>query len=91
MLKKLMFLMLSVSAAYAWNNEYEMRVDRYGNVELAPRYSFDPALKYRGTIDSNGNFTLRNWNFDTLRGNIDSQGYGSMYDQYYNRYRLNPR
>ncbi len=48
MVKKLIFvLMLPVSVTYAWNwnNEYEIEVDRYGNMELSPRYSFDPALK----------------------------------------------
>lgn len=52
----------------------------------------DPTSTYRGSADSTGSITVRNpYNGDVLRGSVDSDGYGRVYDARGNIHNIKPR
>jgi hypothetical protein len=90
--------LLTASAAMAWERRYNIETgpSTFGTereIEMRPRFgSGDPLDRYRGTIDTQtGDTRMRNLNGDTLRGTIESDGYGRLRDQSGNMYRVRPR
>ena len=85
------------SYVYGWNNQYEIQTDPFGSslggsrdIQMRPKYDYDPVNKFRGTIDSDGSVRMRNYNGDLLRGTIDDDGYGRLRDQDGNTWRVRP-
>lgn len=79
------------------NQRYQIEPTQYGvsiggstEIEMRPKYDYDPANKYRGEIESDGYVRTRNMNGDTLRGSIDSDGYGRLRDDDGNTIRVTP-
>lgn len=97
LIAKSLILMLMPFSAFAWNNQYEIEADPYGSsfgasrdIQMRPKYNYDPSEKFRGTIDSDGSVRMKNYNGDRLRGTIDSDGYGRLRDQDGNTWRVRP-
>ena len=91
-------LLVVASAAFGWDNKYEIQVDPYGTstggsreVEMRPRYDYDPSNRYRGEIDSDGSVRMKNYEGHTLRGTVENDGYGRLRDNDGNTYRVRPR
>lgn len=91
-------LAAATSAAFGWDNKYEIQVDPYGTsaggsreVEMRPRYDYDPSNRYRGEIDSDGSVRMKNYEGHTLRGTVENDGYGRLRDNDGNTYRVRPR
>jgi hypothetical protein len=90
-------LVMLATSAFAWDDRYEITPDSFNNspfgagIEMRKRGNYDPANKYQGTVDKWGDVRLRNWNGDTVRGNIDKDGYGTLRDQDGTTWRVRPR
>lgn len=86
-------------AALAYDDPYRIEVDPYGigrfggttEIEMKQEYNYDPAAKFRGTIDDDGTVRMHNWNGERLRGTIDEDGYGKLLDENGTVYRIKPR
>lgn len=61
------------------------------DIEMRKQYDYDPANKFRGTIENDGYTRMRDLNGNILRGNIDNDGYGRLRDQDGNTYRVRPK
>jgi hypothetical protein len=90
MKKVLVFLLVLVSLSAVAEDRWELSGS--GNdVELRQKYNYDPSDKFRGSIDSSGDVSLRNYNGDRLRGNLDSDGNGYLRNNDGDRIRVRSR
>ncbi len=79
-------------------DRYEINTNPYGRsfgssteIEMKPKYDYNPMNKFRGEVESDGSVRMKNYNGDRLRGTIDNDGYGTLHDQNGNYYRVRPR
>lgn len=79
------------------NQRYEIEPTPYGvsiggstEIEMRPKYDYDPAHRYRGEIESDGSVRMKNMEGHRLRGSIDSDGYGKLRDEDGNTIRVQP-
>lgn len=91
-MKKLIAIaaLLLISTAVFAVDKYEIERDPYNSneIQMREKYNYDPAEKYRGSIDDGGSVQMRNLNGDTMRGTIDEDGSGRLRDQDGNIYRV---
>jgi hypothetical protein len=93
------FAFFLLASAFAWDERWEIKqksgFSNYGNgskdIEMKKKYDYDPANKFRGTIDSDGSVRMRDYKGNTLRGTIDEDGRGRLRDQDGNYYRVKPK
>jgi len=96
-MKKIFALLFGALFVFPLSSSVFAQSDRWiinrdgDSVEMRKQYDYDPANRYRGNIDNSGDIRLRNYDGDRLKGNIDSDGYGKLHDDYGNTYRVRPR
>jgi tetratricopeptide (TPR) repeat protein len=60
-------------------------------IEARRQGDYDPANRYRGEIETNGDVRMRDVNGNVLRGNVDQDGSGRVRDSDGNAYQVRPR
>lgn len=58
--------------------------------EITIKDRSDPLHRYNGSIDKFGHVTAKDFNGNTLRGDLDQDGYGALHDQNGNITRVKP-
>lgn len=69
---------------------WRMEIENDGSARMQPRYSTDLNQTYRGEVDRWGDVRLCNYQGDTIRGTMDTDGYGRLRDQDGNTWRVRP-
>ena len=87
-------------SALAWDTRWQFKQEARSNdydsgtrgIEMQKKFDYDSMNRFKGTSDSSNGYTvMRNLNGATMRGYMNKDGSGLLWDQNGNYYRVHTR